>query len=36
MITENIFGIKEYIVIDTDGGPTVIEIDEGVLPEEDE
>lgn len=25
------YGKREYIVIDTDAGPTVIEIDEGVL-----
>lgn len=35
MITESIFGTREYVVIDTDGGPTVIEVDDGILPEDD-
>ena len=31
MITENIFGTTEYVVIKTESGPTVVEIDEGIL-----
>lgn len=31
MITENIFGTAEYVVIKTESGSIVVEIDEGIL-----